>query len=361
MIFLRRRILIQWLLGMVIGTAFIGIVSPLTTRSYLPNQVSRHGIATLPTGYGYRWRSEGYATTRIGPHGMPGKVSIKDDDRYRIALWGDSQAEGVAVPDSQKLFAQMERESKGWQVFPLAKSGDGVGDWIAQMPWAESKLKADHHLILIVDLPDLADLAPPDPPTTGRLGGLTTVLPSFVVTAVRNVVTEPSGGFRKLRFSPGPVSITSVEEVANEIADDSATHGNKSLGADKPEDLVGVDQQLVAQAERAFDQILDAAKSNVTILYAPPRPIISGGKIQWEDPHFRTAEVASDAAMRRGIKWIDASKVLRELGEKGQFPHGFANGQIGVGHLNRTGYHALAKLLSQRMSLDHDGGSAVLP
>ena len=105
-------LLCRWAVGIALGTGLIAVSSPLFVRSYLPlNADPVRGIWTLPSGTEYRWRSEGYANTSIGPHGMPGKKVLQSQARskpsevhgfqsdsvdpnaaVRIALWGDSQA-----------------------------------------------------------------------------------------------------------------------------------------------------------------------------------------------------------------------------------------------------------------------------
>ncbi len=118
-----RRLIARWLIGAVLGTALIGLSSPLFVRSYLPQSIDPiRGVRTLPEDAVYRWRSEGYADSQVGPLGMLGKTVIDQPDSgaMRIALWGDSQAEGVCVDDERKLFAQIQRRSGGkLTVFPL--------------------------------------------------------------------------------------------------------------------------------------------------------------------------------------------------------------------------------------------------
>ena len=106
-----RQLIIRWIGGSLVGTLIIALTSPLFVRSYLPLQLDPvRGVYTMTPERLFRWRSEGYADTHIGPQGMPGRRSLPNDDRkLRVALWGDSQAEGVCVDDGQKLFAQMEQ------------------------------------------------------------------------------------------------------------------------------------------------------------------------------------------------------------------------------------------------------------
>ena len=137
-----RRLIGSWLTGVLVGTGLIAATSPWFVRSYLPLHADpTRGVWTLPPDHWYRWRSEGYADTYVGPLGMPGKPTIPPTRPgvLRVALWGDSQAEGVCVADREKLFAQAEAIAGGrMQVFPSARSGEDAADWLTQMPAVEA-------------------------------------------------------------------------------------------------------------------------------------------------------------------------------------------------------------------------------
>ncbi|MEM9826050.1 MAG: hypothetical protein AAF958_05650 [Planctomycetota bacterium] len=333
----------RWVIGIGLGTLIIGITSPPFVRSFLPNEVNR-GVPTLPAGYDYRWRQEGYATTHVGPFGMPGRTGPVTDipaGTFRIAIWGDSQAEGVAVADEQKWFAEIERVSiqRARDVpvaaFPLARSGDAIGDWLAQIPWAEKELGVDAHVFLIVDLPDLADGSPPDPPTQGKLKGFSAQVPAFVTQGAQHLIRNPDGTRRTLRFRPGPLDAETTSKTA------ASTNAVKQAG--QTSDQVA----LILTQLRRLDQI---ATVPVWIVYAPPRPTIVSGKLIWDDPSA-DAFAAVRESSPESIQWIDATELLADSARRGQYPHGFHNGRIGVGHLNPIGYRILAKALVDAGSL----------
>lgn len=318
------RLATRWLFGAMIGTALIAVTSPWFVRSYLPTSIDpTRGVAVLPTGADYRWRSEGYATTRIGPLGMPGKSSIVDaaPGQLRVALWGDSQAEGVSVPDNRKLFAQLERCSDDkLQVFPLARSGDDAADWVQQIPSVESDLAIDMHVILIADLPDL--LVSDDPPPESTASQRITKLPAFVIQSARNLITDSdSGGFRKLRFSVGPAasSTSQASHQWNPVSNDDWT--------------------------KSIDRIRDAADKPIWILYAPPSPQIANGSANFNDSAAATFGAIKRIAEDRGVRAINSHAALCQSARAGEWPHGFQNGQIGQGHLNATGYSVVAQVL----------------
>lgn len=344
---------IRWIAGGAVGTLVFLAASPWFVRSYLPNQTNRT-VATLPAGYVYRWRSEGYADTRIGPFGMPGKTAVAspDEDVTRVAIWGDSQAEGVAVDDDDKFFAALDRAFDGRiESFPLALSGDALGHWIAQVQWSETHLGIDRHLILVCQVDDLLDITPPRQPTSdqpasnqptpnqpasgsaaGRFGGLTSRIPAAVVEAVRNVAFDSDGSLRRLRFSIGPTKIDQkIEPQSEPRAIDAATS--------KPTPTSPTFAQTLGRLRAITDRPID-------ILYAPLAPQIVGGKIIRLPPDAKAADQASLAAKQHGIGWIDATAALRAQFDRGIAPHGFDNGRPGTGHLNKHGYRVLADVVA---------------
>jgi lysophospholipase L1-like esterase len=322
-----KVILVRWTVGLITATVLFGIVSPLFVRSFLPNEVNR-GINTLPSGYAYRWRSEGYATTRIGPHGMPGKTEVPDGAKSRIALWGDSQAEGVTVADDEKLFAAIQAASQNTlDVYPLAISGDSLGRWLLQMPWAESELAVNEHWFLIVDLEDLIDRSLPDATKSGRLYGITSYLPAFTVVAAKNLLTDVEGNPRQLRFSLGRQSSTMPIDSIKQSA------ASPLEGWDEP------------RWTTLMRELRSRSELPIRILYCPPRPMIVGNHVDFEPPFIEAASIAARSAEAAGIEWIDLTEPLAISAQSGRWAHGFHNGQFGVGHLNATGNRVVAQAI----------------
>lgn len=326
-----RSIVLRWFVGTIVGTAVIGVTSPLFVRSYVPLQPDPlRRTWTLAPGHTYRWRSEGYANTHIGPHGMPGRTSVpkRTGESLRIALWGDSQAEGVCVDDRQKLFSQIETIASGeLTVLPLTRSGEDAADWVTQIPHVEQPLQIDVHVLLIVDLPDLAAAvdAPLPPPSDTDVAAANAAIaarvPAFVIQAARNLLTEADEVTRRsLRFGIGPVAQTSESAPANSSS-------------------LRVDWETPLRALR------ESTSRAIVILYAPKVPQIVGGRIVRSDPGGDSFAAMKPIAESMGIIVVDARFALREAADEGRWPHGFHNGQIGAGHLNPQGYAIIASAL----------------
>ena len=359
-----RRLIASWIVGSLVGTAIIAATSPLFVRSYVPLHAdSLRGVWTLPPAATYRWRSEGYADTSIGPLGMPGKVETppRRPGTVRVALWGDSQAEGVCVGDPEKLFAQAQAISgERLEIFPLARSGEDAADWLTQMPKVERALDLDFHVILVVDLHDLltaseAPLPPPSPSDVeAAKASIAATLPAFVIQAARHLLTEADETTpRRLRFRLGPVegettSGTTAVPVgtADPVTAAAAVRGQPSESSATSD---GGDDSRRQLWRREIDAIDASTSLPVLILHAPVSPQIIDGRIVTEtDDPSEFADMKS-AADRAGLLVASTQRELMLSASEGDWPHGFHNGYIGSGHLNRTGNAVVARVLVKEL------------
>ena len=322
----------RWTFGFILGTAIIWLTSPLFVRSYLPRQKNR-GVLTLPVGESYRWRSEGYATSSIGefgmvgaeltgPKGQPGRKVMTTNAKspLNVALWGDSQAEGVCVGDAEKIHSLASTES-GLTILPLARSGDDASDWLAQIAFAEKKLGAVAHVFLVTELSDLADAA--DPPKTESSSPATNAaiawLPDFCIQGARNILTGDNGNsLRRLRFTLGPT---------------------KQTKTDRASITPSINWHIVLNAIQA------ASDRRIIIIYAPQIPQVLGNRIAWNDADEDRFSLLQDAAISTPIQVVDLRDQLIASADQGNWPHGFYNGRFGSGHLNEIGNQIIADAL----------------
>ncbi len=326
----------RWMIGALVATILVAVTSPLFVRSYLPRQIdSVRDVTILSPNHDYRWRSEGYADTWIGPHGMPGKQSIAilphAPSRHRVALWGDSQAEGVGVADHLKIFAQCEelagQASMRLDVLPFARSGDDASRWLWQWPSVEAEFKIDAHAILIVDLDDLAaattPFEPEHPDETQQT--LARVLPSMAIHAARNLLTgDDAITPRQLRFGIGPT----IVEPSKKSIDTVETH-----------------RQSDPSWTRVGEAIRRRSRLPVIVIYAPPVPSIMNGRIIEQDADTPDLAPLVDALNSFDIQWVDVRRELAESARRNHWPRGFHHGQIGVGHLNGQGNRIVAEAI----------------
>ena len=334
------RLMVRWLAGCFVGTLLIGVTSPFFVRSYLPQVPDAVRNSAVPAAGNYRWRSEGYATTVIGDHGMPGRreVPSKPAGTIRVALWGDSQAEGVCVSDDQKMFARIEQaaESSGHevQILPFARSGEDASHWRTEMPSVEKNLAIDVHLFLIAELSDLkaATAAPIDVDAveTSSRSRIAAHVPAFLIQAARHLLTNHDGSRRQLRFSVGPVKGQAIDAKPTDHVDT------------KQEGQIAVWRTVMTALKQTTDR-------RIVIAYAPRSPHVSGGKVRLHDPQDESFQAMERAALQAGLKIVDTRDALANVARQGNWPHGFHNGQIGDGHLNAIGNTVVAEQIVQSM------------
>ncbi|OYP37341.1 hypothetical protein [Rhodopirellula sp. MGV] len=352
-----RKIVARWICGSIVGTLLVLLTSPLFVRSYLPREVDSHRDAiVLQVGAGYRWRSEGYATTIIGRWGMPGKSYLPanhaSENSRVIALWGDSQAEGVCVDDREKLFACLERAyakaDEQVTVLPFARSGDDCNDWIHQIKTVESAQgipEIDMHLFLVSEWEDWSVAAKtPSEVIDPRLNWASANLPAAFVQAARNVLTDgQTDNFRKLRFSVGPIAKSG-----------------------KPNTVVGQDSLASQEAEfqqavaKQFERLCKATDVPCVMIDAPLFPTITNGIVVWGPTDERRSSAIHRLAERNGLTVINVNNSLQKAAMNGRWPRGFHNGRFGEGHYNGFGNELIAnqvvEVLTQKSEADQQTG-----
>lgn len=324
----------RWLVGIIIGTALVAMTSPWFVRSYVPRVVdSTRDASILQPHRSYRWRSEGYATTLIGSMGMPGipALSSNDADCFRIALWGDSQAEGICVDDDQKIAAFANRLSHGrCFVLPMARSGDDCNDWIGQIASirraADSDLDLDAHVFLVVEWSDWClPIETPVPAIDETFNRICRTFPAFAIQAARNILTVgDTNQLRKLRFRPGPIPATPTPLPRETLSDSAA------------------DQQRLAQQLQRLRSETDLP---CLFLYAPMVPAIIAGKVKREESESRQFSELAELCRENEFHIIDLRAAMIDSVDAGDWPRGFHHGQFGVGHYNGIGNEIIARRL----------------
>ncbi|MEM9646721.1 MAG: hypothetical protein AAF989_17145 [Planctomycetota bacterium] len=358
----------RWLIGFFVGTMVIATTSPWFVRSYVPLLMdSVRETWTLAPGSHYRWRHEGYASTAIGPHGMPGQteVATPSDPRVKIALWGDSQVEGVCVKDADKLFAQLQREmsEQGREVivYPFARSGEDLSTWLPQVARVEKALDIDQHIFLVVEQEDYEVSVPTVevPSDTNVRQGMAAVLPAFVIHAARNVLTQADGHTpRSLRWSVGPVSESKPDATGSGTKTGAesgeATESNEAAdSATVTESIDGLNDNL--------KRLREATDRPILLVHAPRRPEVLGDSVTWKVDRPDHADAFRRQVLAQKMDWLDATDDLVASGMAGRWPHGFHNSVIGAGHLNATGYQVLARTIAKRLAVEGSSVELIAP
>lgn len=342
----------RWILGSLVGTLLVAMTSPWFVRSYLPrvNEPTRQVNVLLPQSI-YRWRSEGYATTRIGPLGMPGQQTDPRaaDDAFRIALWGDSQAEGVCVDDRNKIAAFVASESRNHAlVLPFARSGDNCNDWIQQIISFQSpnatKFRIDAHAFLIVEFSDWCiEIDRSRSASEQAFNKFSTRSPAFLIQAARNALTKDQDNeLRTLRFRPGPVR-----------SNDQAWSVNRQRNSSRPENQPTTFEQRRHLLAAQLDRLQQHTDVPCLFLYAPLFPTIINGNVFHDDPDSALYDALVQESKPHGFQVVDLRGAMHSSVAQGNWPRGFHNGQFGVGHYNATGNKIIANGLLSADPLRH--------
>jgi hypothetical protein len=346
----------QWLIGILGSWVIVWIVGPGLINSILVRTYEADlKVNTIRPGDVVRWRSEGWASTRIGPHGLPGwqpnrpggqtngeSASPGGHSPPRIVIWGDSQVEGVCVADEQKIHNQTiaiarRRDRIELDCLPMGRSGANSLDWQDLMPDADRLWRPDLHVWVVTDLSDLTDLASKD--AAESYHRWTVESPRWVKFAAaihaealfeagKRIFRDPlTGGIRRLDFSLGPRGATLSSGDANGDSNGDALQNNETLA--------GAVATAVAELAGRFD-------GRLAILYAPATPRFAGG-LKTDHPD----DAAFDALRRRlreaAIPIADVRGDFIELWHtRTELPRGFHNGMPSYGHLNASGNRLVA-------------------
>ncbi len=351
-------VLRQWLIGLFGSWLCVWLLGPWLVNSIL---VRVHDpvlqLMTLRERDLIRWRSEGWANTLIGPHGLPGWQPNQANDK--VVLWGDSQVEGFCVDDADKISNQVikiasEKMLREIDCLPLGRSGSDAADWELQTPAVERLWHPIAHVWIVTELTDLMAL---DYPTaTSVVDRWQTESPAPVLWAkrlhadalfqsIRNLALSPTtGGLRSLRWSVGP--------LPSQIVTIDSTNETTQREANKYFAQAVIDRLLAA------DLKLD---HRLLIVYAPATPRILD-KIVFEHPDDAAWEAMSLLIQTNSIAVIDMRQVfIDHWSNKGELARGFNNGTPGFGHLNSIGNRLIATAIVEYLQGDEARYHATAP
>ena len=257
-----------------------------------------------------------------------------------MALWGDSQAEGVCVDDSRKIPAvAAEISYDQCFVMPFARSGDDCNDWISQIASIHSESKPgfslDAHVFLVVEWSDWCiDIREPQDDVDETFNEICETLPAFMIQAARHVLTTgETNQIRQLRFRPGPVE--PLKANAGSVPSDSS---DSSDGADVRARHLG----------KQLDRLRAQTDLPCIFVYAPLNPAIVGGEIKTEDHDAALFDRLRLLGRRHDFQVIDLRPAMKASVAAGRWPRGFQHGQFGAGHYNAIGNRIIARQIVEQ-------------
>jgi hypothetical protein len=273
---------------------------------------------------------------------MMGRMDLPGSSTTRVALWGDSQAEGVCLPDDQKLWAVLERQFEDTDVLPLAESGDNAGHWLAQFANVEQAFDLDAHLILIHELADLKVLSfdAPGSRNIPKLPVWIDYVPDFVLASGRRLLFTETNQRRELRFTIGPVNHSSTSPDSVET-----TVGESGSWATPARRLRAATNLPITVVYAPIIGSSDVGASNIGSSTVGSR-MIGPTKVDTGDGDDAATQCLAAALGEQRIGFIDCRDRFRNAIKSGRYPHGFHNGRIGSGHLNALGNRLIAETVS---------------
>jgi hypothetical protein len=339
----RSKIFRQWFVGITGSWICVWLLGPWVVNSIIVRVKDPElGNITLREGELIRWRSEGWATTTIGPHGLPGWAPKQSSQR--VVLWGDSQVEGFCIDDADKLCNQLvhlaELDSRSIDCIPVGRSGTDAIDWQSQIAQADALWTPQAHLFVIAELSDLLCLDPTlhSTQTDDRWQAES---PSVVVwarrlraeaifQAARNILLDPAtGSVRSLRWSVGR----------------SRPAGSEKAVVDPPKNE-NPTYERIAERLKELDQSLD---HRFGIVYAPAVPRFAGDVITTHPDDLAWEELKQRLEERK-IVTIDCRQAfIDRWNQNNQVTRGFHQGQLSYGHLNATGNRLIGQAILNRL------------
>ncbi len=298
----------------------------------------------LRTGDEVRWRSEGWATTQIGNHGLSGYQPM--DHASVIAIYGDSQVEGHCVNDADKICNQVNafatrQLNQRWDCVPLARSSADANDWSRWLQQAERLWQPQWHIWIVTELSDLKL----DEKAKAKTSGVWSApSPSWIriasdwhaeaaFTIARRLILDSTHGQpRKLRFSVGKVAVAASE---SELPPTEQLVDPKTI-----QTLVALNEQLGGR---------------LVIVYSPPVPSVHP-IVRFDTPDHAWDDLAMK--LRNSVRLIDLRPEHARLWQtEHRMPRGFQNGQPYSGHLNRDGNALIAQVIVEQL-LNSDSKSS---
>lgn len=342
----RRRVLARWVLAGPAGLLLVAAAGRLTHDSAEPTvwdeRVGR--MVTLP-GLTHRHRSEGWAETRIGRHGV---AAIEDLSRIRgekVVLWGDSHVEGYQVDDEEKMaqrLTRLWRERHGGHLTGFAVHGTNICELYWYAPAYEA-LAGDVRLhVLVIHHFDV--LSPDD----GRRDGCKL----FGWPEVKFVFDPPR---RERRWYHVPWVRDLVRGTGLDASLYLAAEAQKwqwrlrpgvASARRPPEPATEPDRYWVGSWDAVLAQLRRRVRTPLAIVYVPSIPWLERGLLRRDDPLAAYSRALAAACGRQGVLYADLGPAALALfAERGVFARGFFNTRPDLGHLNRHGHDLVARVV----------------
>lgn len=346
-----RKQLTIWVFGFVFSLLFIWGVSAVFLGSIRPKVWdSAVGRFIDVPGLTYRHRSEGWADTCPGLHGMSREsAEVFFSPGPKFLFWGDSYAEAVQVSPEERavnVYNALAGQGKPRGV-TIADSGLTVADYYFYIPRYEAL--TDNVVAHIFLLDGLRGIMP---------GSHLDCHSQFLADPWRfeEHLCEPS----ELAQRYGPMINRSrldfLHGLYRSLRDYSFRFSVGNLTQRRPVIRPEKEELSPERMESAWRFLLAElareTRARLVFIYAPLSPALSRGNIRYENEEDKAKKALFARLCREaGADFIDLSADFLSLYEKdGTLTMGFFNTPQGAGHFNASGQAVVARGLLRYFS-----------
>lgn len=324
--------LFAWVVGNLFGDSIVTYVwdQDLDLLVVTPDSIHQH-------------RSEGWASTKVGKHGVNVIPDIKRLSCLKIAIWGDSHVEGYCVDDNEKVsevFSDLAKEYYKNEIigFSIGLSRNKLADYYVNIPKYD---KLCHSIIAhFIILPRLIDASP--------------IIKNDANFC--NFISSPNYQLNKSNWSPPQNRLRYFLAKYNLnfiwiIARDIASNINLRFKLGPVESEKNTPKHEHQYSVDAWNFLLTHLRKQspsfpIIIVYCPEVAVIKGGTLVSTDPDGKYAELFKRACSEHNIDFINMADEFNEnYRQTGKLPRGFPNSRPSMGHMNAVGQRLVAEAI----------------
>ncbi len=282
-----------------------------------------------PNGFFSRL-TEGITYGRLDSQGF--NNSYPAEDEVDILLMGSSHMEAFQMRQHENVGYQLNRllhqdGSSGDYVYNIGTSGHGFTDCISNLPYAMKQYHPRKAVVI-----EMTTLGTSESQVNAVLEGTRSRIPSY-----------DHGLIHMLQQFPY------LQLVYRQLKE-----GGQAGGADlniTPTASKAPDEAYAEAVNALLRQAADWADGVELILFYHPALQLDRVGNASADVDQKQMQVFSAACKEYGITFVDMTDTFMEAYEKDHIlPYGFANTEVGVGHLNRHGHRMIAQELAKVLS-----------
>lgn len=334
------KLITKWSVGFLCSCIIIWGVSGVFSNGIIPVELDNElGVFVRSEGSVVRFRSEGWADTKIGKHGLTvsGEAVLKNSCP-KFILWGDSYADAVQMSDSFRAANMYNKMSDSMKAFTVAGGGLGVADYYFNIPRYEKLADSiKGHAILLVGMDDI------------KPGHHVDCHSRFLAHPWRfeESACEPSSfalHYAPIASSWGLEPLYRLYKLVREHSF-RFTLGYVEV---KERQEVNLHSENYNQAWAFLVKSLKAQTSGfIVFVYVPPIPALDDGYVVTSNPEEAQKEQFKHVCETHGVGFVDLSKPSVDLfTESGRLSRGFFNSPPS-GHLNKEGQRLIAESLHE--------------